>query len=127
MFTRFAAFAALAVTGFIAAFALALGTEATAVAAAPLATVTTVAGAFAIVLLALALKLARSLLFAFGADFGFFRAFAFSARLVVAFVLSALVKVLLRLLHRRCRLHRADQAKIVVGVLQIGLAQHPVA
>jgi hypothetical protein len=67
--------------------------------------------------------IAIRLCIAFATRFSFFRAFAFRRAVFVAFVVAAFIVVLLlRLLYRRRRLHRADKAEIVVGVLEIVLA-----
>jgi hypothetical protein len=126
---RFAvtAFTRLTLGALLAAFELAaFRTEAIAPAAAT--TEVAVALEIAFALLALAALLARELALGLLAIFGGARLddFTLGRALFIAFLIAVAKAIDLRL-HRHGRLHRAQQTEIMVGVLEIILAQHAVA
>ncbi len=122
---RFSAFAAFARFK-PAAFAFAFWTEtAAAVAVAATAWVAFATGALLLRTLLTLRVFGAGLIVTIATGLSFFTALALGT-LVVAFII-AIVEVLLLLLHRHGRLHRANETEIVIGVLRVVLAQHTVA
>jgi hypothetical protein len=123
LFTRFAVHVFAAFTGFD-AFALAICAETRTAAA-------TTAAAFALIALPIGLlKLGVRSLVTLGARLGLLAVLGFERGLVVALTveIGTLVEAIgLRRLHRDGRLHRTPQAEVVIGVLEIILAQNAIA
>jgi hypothetical protein len=137
LFTRFAGFTRLALLAcftalrrtiaafacFVTALALTLRAETTAAAATAWTIAIIALATFTRRTIVLSCVIALGLRITFATRFRLFGAFAFRRAVLVTFVVAAIIVVLLlRLLRWHCRLHRADEAEIVVSVLEIVLA-----